>query len=134
MSYVAAVPELLASAATDLERIGSSLSATNAAAAAPTTVVVAAAEDEVSAAIASLFSRHAQEFQTLSTQAAAFHSQFSQAVTRAGASYAAAEAANANPLLAVVNASTEALTGRPLIGNGTNGAAGTGQTAVPAGS
>ncbi len=131
MSYVVAVPELLASAATDLERIGSTLSTANAAAAAPTTTVAAAAEDEVSAAIASLFSRHAKEFQTLSAQAQAFHSQFTQVLTRAGASYAAAEAANANPLLAVVNAPTEALAGRPLIGNGTNGAAGTGQSGGP---
>jgi PE family len=53
MSYVVAVPEMLASAATDLECIGSALSAANAAAAAPTTAVVAAAGDEVSAAIAS---------------------------------------------------------------------------------
>ena len=127
MSHVVAIPEMLASAATDLERIGSTLSAANAAAAAPTTAVEAAAEDEVSAAIASLLSRHAQEFQTLSSHAAAFHSQFSQALTTAGNRYAAAEAANANPLLAAINAPTEALTGRPLIGNGANGAAGTGQ-------
>jgi len=127
MSYVVAVPELLASAATDLERIGSTLNAANAAAAAPTTAVMAAAEDEVSAAIASLFSRHGRQFQTLNAQAAAFHSQFAQTLATAQSSYAAAEAANANPLLAVVNAPTEALTGRPLIGNGTNGAAGTGE-------
>jgi hypothetical protein len=43
---------------------------------APTTGVVAAAEDEVSAAIALLFSNHAQEFQALSAQAGAFHTQF----------------------------------------------------------
>ena len=39
MSYLVAVPEMLASAATDVEGIGSSLSAATAAAAAPTTVV-----------------------------------------------------------------------------------------------
>jgi PE family protein len=37
--------------------------------------VVAAAGDEVSAAIASLFSEQGQAFQTLSTRAAAFHDQ-----------------------------------------------------------
>jgi hypothetical protein len=54
-------------------------------------------------------------------------------------SYAGAEAANASPLQAVqqdvvhaVNAPSQALTGRPLIGNGANGAAGTGQTAATA--
>jgi hypothetical protein len=74
----------------------------NAAAAAPITGVIAAVADEVSAAIASLFSGHGQQFQALSTQAAAFHTQFVQALTSAGSSYAAAEAANASPLLAVV--------------------------------
>jgi triacylglycerol lipase len=34
---------------------------------------VAAAEDEVSAAIAALFSAHAEEYQALSAQASAFH-------------------------------------------------------------
>ena len=81
MSHVVAVPEMLASAATDLERISSSLSAANAAAEAPTTAVVAAAGDEVSAAIASLFSRYGQESQALSAQAAVFHSQFAQALS-----------------------------------------------------
>jgi hypothetical protein len=56
MSFVMAVPEVLGTAATDLTNIGSALSAANAAAAAPTTGILAAAEDEVSAAIAALFS------------------------------------------------------------------------------
>jgi hypothetical protein len=38
--------------------------------------VVAAAEDEVSAAIAAVFSAHGQGFQALGAQAAAFHEQF----------------------------------------------------------
>jgi len=48
--------------------------------------------------------------------------------------YAAAEAANASPLqtfeqglLGVINAPTDALFGRPLIGNGADGVAGSGQ-------
>ena len=98
MSYVVAVPELVASAASDLAGIGSGLTAAHAAAAAPTTAVVAAAGDEVSAAIASLFSGHGQAFQSLSAQAAAFHSQFVQALSGAGGAYSAAEAANASPL------------------------------------
>jgi hypothetical protein len=55
MSYVVAVPEFVASAASDLAAIGSGLNAAHAAAAVPTTAVVAAAGDEVSAAIASCF-------------------------------------------------------------------------------
>jgi hypothetical protein len=53
-----------------------------------------------------------------------------QALSGAGASYAGAEAANASPLqtleqdvLAVINAPTNALLGRPLIGDGANGTA-----------
>ena len=60
MSFVIATPEFVTAAATDLANIGSTLSAANAAAAAPTTGVLAAAEDEVSAAIAALFSGHGQ--------------------------------------------------------------------------
>ena len=62
MSYVIAAPELMTSAATDLATIGSTLSAAQAAAAARTTGIVAAAEDEVSAAIAAVFSAHGHGF------------------------------------------------------------------------
>jgi hypothetical protein len=67
-----------------LQNIGSALSAANAAAATRTTGVLAAAEDEVSAAVASLFSGHGQAFQALGAQAAAFHAQFVQAMSEAG--------------------------------------------------
>ena len=127
MSYLIAVPDLLAAAASDVAGIGSSLSAAHVLAAAPTTAVVAAGSDEVSTAIASLFSGHAKAYQTLGAQAAAFHTQFAQALTHAGGSYAAAEAsaiaAVQRTALAAINAPTEALTGRPMIGNGANGTA-----------
>jgi triacylglycerol lipase len=71
MSYVIAAPEMLAAAAADVAGIGSSLNAANAAATARTTAVIAAAEDEVSGAIASLFSGYGQQFQALSVRAAA---------------------------------------------------------------
>ncbi|MCV7099728.1 PE family protein, partial [Mycobacterium palustre] len=140
MSYLIATPEFLSVAATNVAGIGSSLSAANAAAAASTTQVTAAAGDEVSTAIASLFSAHAQDFQAFSAQAAAFHNQFVQALTSAGGAYAATEAASANPLQTIVddifgaiNTPTNLLLGRPLIGNGTNGAPGTGQDGGPGG-
>ena len=60
MTCVIAAPELITTAATDLANIGSAVTAANAAAATPTTGVLAAAEDEVSAAIAALFSAHGQ--------------------------------------------------------------------------
>jgi PE family/PGRS repeats len=128
MSFVTALPETVMGAATNLASLGSTISAAHAVAAAPTTGVAAAAADEVSAAIASLFSGHAQEYQAISARAAAFHSQFVQLLGDAGGAYTAAEAANAGPLqtleqdiLAIINAPTEFLLGRPLIGNGANG-------------
>ena len=60
MSYVVVPPEMVAAAATDLANIGSSLSEASAAAAAPTMGVLAAGADEVSAAIAALFTAHGQ--------------------------------------------------------------------------
>ncbi len=136
MSYVIAAPEVMTTAATDLADIGSTLSAARAAAATQTTGVLAAAEDEVSAAIATVFSAHGQGFQALGAQAAAFHERFVQALTAGAGSYVSAEAANvaaftANPaqtvgqdLTNLINAPSLALTGRPLIGNGANAAAG----------
>jgi hypothetical protein len=98
MSYVIAAPDILATAAADVMGIGSSLSDANAAAATSTTKVIAAGADEVSAAIASLFSSHGKAFQALSAQAAAFHSQIVQALNAGAGAYASTEAANAGPL------------------------------------
>ncbi|MCV7079208.1 PE family protein, partial [Mycobacterium szulgai] len=126
MSYISAVPEVLTSAATALGQVGSTLNAANLAAAVPTTAVLAQGADEVSAAVATLFAGHAQEYQALSTRLDAFHQQFVAALSSAGRTYAAAEAASANPLqslLAAINAPTETLLGRPLIGNGHDGTA-----------
>jgi hypothetical protein len=101
MSFVIAVPEMVASAASNLTSLGSMISEAHTAAAASTTAIAPAAADEVSAAIASLFSSHARDFQALSAQAAAFHAQFVRALTGAGNSYAATEAANASSLQTV---------------------------------
>lgn len=134
MSYLVAVPDLLTMAAVEVAGIGSSMGAANLAAAMPTSSVLAAAADEVSTAIASLFSGHAQAYQAASVQAGAFHEQFVQALAASSGAYAAAEAASANPLQAVadgvlgaINAPTNFLLGRPLIGDGFNGTPGTGQ-------
>jgi len=123
MSLVTVVPEFVDQAAAQLENIGSMLSAANATAAAPTTNVVAAAGDEVSAAIASLFSSQAQAYQALSARAAAFHKQFLRALTAGAEAYAGAEAASASrlgQLLTAVNAATGA--GGPLSGGGATSA------------
>jgi hypothetical protein len=90
-SSVTVAPDVLACAATDVAGVGSSLAEANAAATAKTTAVVAAAWDEVSAAIALLFSGYGQEFQALHAQAARFSAQFAQALDSAGKAYATAE-------------------------------------------
>ncbi len=94
MSFVIVAPDMVAAAATDLGSIGSTVSAANAAAAAPTTAVMTAAGDEVSAAVAALFSRYGSEFQALSAQLAKFHSQFVRTLDSATGAYASTEAAN----------------------------------------
>ncbi len=117
MSFVIAAPETLVSAARDLAGIGSAISGAQ-------------------AAIAARFSTHALAYHALSERAAAFHDQFVQAVTAGGGSYAATEAANVEQsLLGAINAPTEALFGRPLIGNGVNGTTvnGVGQQGGPGG-
>ncbi|WP_415823672.1 PE family protein, partial [Mycobacterium basiliense] len=127
MSFVVTVPEMVTAAATDLANIGSTMSAANAAMAIPTTGILAAGADEVSAAIAALFGAHAQAYQALSAQAAMFHEQFVRAMSAGAGAYASAEAANASPMQTVldgVNGQTMAIFGRPLIGDGANGAPG----------
>lgn len=123
MSFVIVGPESLQSVAADLAIVGSTISAASTAAAAPTTGLLVAGADEVSAAVAALFSTHGQAFQALSTQAAAFHDRFVQLLTAGAGGYAGAEAANVqSAVLDALNAPTLALLGRPLIGDGADGA------------
>jgi len=89
---------MMSAAATNVASIGSMVATANQGMAGATTGVLAAAEDEVSVAIAALFSAHGWGYQALSSQAAAFHGRFVQALTGAAGAYAAAEAANASPL------------------------------------
>ena len=72
MSYLLIAPEMVSVAAGDLARIGSVIGAANSAAEASTTGLLAAGADEVSAAIAELFSSHGQAYQSVSAQAEAF--------------------------------------------------------------
>lgn len=95
----------------------------------------------MSTAISALFGAHAQAYQALSAHVAAFHDQFVHTLTAGAGSYMAAEAAAASPLQALqlellnaINAPTLALLGRPLIGDGTDAAPGSGGPAGPAAS
>ncbi|OBJ85955.1 hypothetical protein A5640_11640 [Mycobacterium asiaticum] len=125
MSTLMVVPEILASSAGELTNIGSALTASNAAAVVPTTRILAAGADEVSVAIASLFSVQGKAYQTLAAHAEAFRQQFLQALDAAAATYAGAEAASVSPLemfqqqlLTAINTPTQLVFGRPLIGDG----------------
>ncbi len=99
MSYVTALPAMLASAAGELQSIGSGMAAGNTAAAAPTTGVVPAAADEVSALTAAHFAAQGALYQEVSAQATAIHELFVSTLATSAGSYAACEAANAAAVL-----------------------------------
>ena len=99
MSFVTALPPMMASAAGDLQSIGSAVAAGNTAAAAPTTGVVPAAADEVSALTAAHFAAHGALYQAVSAQATAVHELFVSTLATSAGSYAATEAANAAAVL-----------------------------------
>jgi PE family len=91
MSFVTVAPDIANQAAGELERVGSELSSAYGAATASTTRVLAAGADEVSLAVAALFSAHAQRYQALGAQAVTFHGQFVNILSTGAHSYAGAE-------------------------------------------
>ncbi|POX87848.1 PE family protein, partial [Mycobacterium kansasii] len=128
MSFVIAVPEYVDAAATELGRIGSTISQANVLAAFPTTTIAAAGTDEVSVALAALFGSFGQQYQAISEQMTAFHNQFVRNLQATVNAYASTDAANAlaaagQQVTNAVNGPTQALTGRPLIGDGADGIA-----------
>ncbi|WP_420891402.1 PE family protein [Mycobacterium riyadhense] len=123
-SFVVVSPQVVLAAAADLSVLGSTISAASAAAASATTAVASAAQDEVSAAIAGLFSEHGRDYQVLAGRVAGFHEQFSAVLAASAGGYAGAEASAAQGLLDALNAPSVAVTGRALVGNGANGASG----------
>jgi len=92
VSSLAISPHLLLSAAADMTNIESTIREANTAAAS-TTAVAAAGSDEISTAVAALFSDHGRRYQLLGAQAAAFHQRFVQLVNAGAGAYAATEAA-----------------------------------------
>ena len=95
MTFVTTQPEMLTSAAGQLEEIGVIMAARNAVAATPTTGVVPAAADEVSVLTATQFSAHDASYQSVSAQALVIDEMFVRMLGASAASYAATEAANA---------------------------------------
>jgi hypothetical protein len=96
MSYVNANAQTMADAAGNLDSIGSTINAANANAAAGTSGVKAPGGDSVSASISMLFAAHAHNYQVAGAHAAKYHEQFVRTLRDGSASYARAEAANAN--------------------------------------
>ena len=95
MSFVSIVPEILSTAADNLQSVGLRLQAQNTAAVAPTTGLIPPASDEVSALTAMQFTAHAHAYQAVSAKAAAIHQMFVTMLAAGADSYAATEAANA---------------------------------------
>lgn len=110
MSHLIAAPEMMAAAATDAAAVGSTLGAAHMAATASTIAVIPAAADEVSASIAQLFSRYAQDYQALAGKAAAFHEKFVQHLNANAHSYAATEAVSAASLQPLNASASAAIT------------------------
>lgn len=132
MSFLLVEPDLVTAAAANLAGIRSALSEAAAAASTPTTALASAGADEVSAAVSRLFGAYGQQFQALNARAATFHAEFVSLLNGGAAAYTGAEAASVSSmqaLLDAVNAPTQTLLGRPLIGNGADGVAGTGSNA-----
>lgn len=95
MSFLTAVPEELAAAATQLAAIGSALTAQNAGAAAPTTAIAPAAADQVSILQSSIFTAYGALYQQFAAEAQAMQEQFVQTLGLSSGTYAATESSNA---------------------------------------
>ena len=113
------VPDIVASAAAEMDNIGSNISSANAKAAAPTASLEAAAADDVSAAVAQTFGQHAQGYQDISAAMERFHSHFVKAMTSTASTYTDAESANAIPLQSLLSSGMlggSVMSGLPMSG------------------
>jgi hypothetical protein len=88
-------PEALASAAADLDGLGSALHSATALAAGPTSGVTPPATDPVSAVTSAQFAAHADWYQAVAARAAAIHDLFVATLRVSAGSYHTTEAANA---------------------------------------
>ncbi|OBI27088.1 PE family protein [Mycolicibacter sinensis] len=94
MSFVTTHPEAMAATASNLQAIGSAMTAQNAAAATPTTSIAPAGADEVSILQATQFAAYGQLYQQISAQAAAIQEMFVNTLRTSGDSYGYTETAN----------------------------------------
>lgn len=133
MSYVSVTTAALATAASDLACIGSTLSSANAVAAAPTTAVLAAGADEVSLALAAIFSGHGQAYQRATRALTLFHDTFVETLHVSSCVYTGTESGNAATMQtgADVAPGSVATIASGAAGAGEHGAATLGRHAVP---
>ena len=115
MAYVLAQPQVMATAAADVAEIGAAIDEAKVAAARTSTAVARAAADEVSEAVANLFSGYAREYHAVIDGATAFHTEFAQALAAAGNAYANVEAAGASSLAALGGSTTSSPGGTGLL-------------------
>ncbi|WP_139836671.1 PE family protein, partial [Mycobacterium szulgai] len=142
MSYLNVTPQALTTAATDLVSIGLVLTDATAAAGVSTVGILAPGADDVSAVVASLLSDYGRSWQAVSKEAVRVHQEFVGALYGGASKYLTTEWSSAAQQLATIehslgnsgqnavktaNAESVSLFGRPLIGNGVNGAPGTGE-------
>ncbi|MFV0495683.1 PecA family PE domain-processing aspartic protease, partial [Mycobacterium sp.] len=123
-SRLAFSPALVGAATTELAGIGSNVNAAAATAALPTTEILTAGADEVSEALAALFTSHGQQFQAVAGQLSTSYGQMVGNLTATLNTYTTTEAANLSQLAspaAVINDPIREFTGRPLFGDGVNG-------------
>ncbi|QLL05864.1 PecA family PE domain-processing aspartic protease [Mycobacterium vicinigordonae] len=125
MSALLVTPDLLSTATTELANIGTTVHLSNTSAFVGTTGLAAASADEISVALASMFTEYGQQYQALAQQFAASYEQFLPRLLEAAQAYAAAETAIVNHLASsashLINDPVLEVTGRPLFGDGANG-------------
>jgi PE family len=95
MSFVSIVPEMLSTAADNLQSVGLRLQAQNTTAVVPTTGLIPPASDAVSTLTAMQFAAHAHAYQAVSAQSAAVHEMLVTMLAAGAQAYATTEAANA---------------------------------------
>ena len=124
MSFLTTIPEELLAAATQLQAIGSSLTAQNAGAAAPTTTIAPAAADSVSQLQSGIFGAYGTLYQQIAAEAQAIHEQFVSTLGTSSGTYAATEAANANASTTPLGGLTNVINNLSILLGGPGGSVG----------
>lgn len=95
MAILTVIPQELASAAAQLQAIGSAMTAQNLGAASPTTAISPAAADQVSILLSSVFTGYGALYQQMAAEAQSIQEQFAQTLGLSSGTYEASENSNA---------------------------------------